>query len=273
MGDFNYIRDPDNRNKPGGNIHDMITFNDIIRQQQLIELPVKGRTYTWSNMQTDPLLEQIDWFFTSLHWTNAYPKTLVKPLGKPVSDHIPCVVTIETKIPRSKLFRFESYWTLHPWFMDIVREVWEWPVRNANAATILCRKFKALRYALKIWSKNISRLSVAITNCNAVLADLDEMENKRTLSIPEMNFRRILKSHLLRLLKYQKLYWKKRGTIRWIKFGNENSKFCQAVAMERYRQNNISSLQLEDGTLVDNHPAKDALLFQTSKHYPPRYKS
>ena len=57
LGDFNYMRAPDNRNKPGGNIHDMITFNDIIRKQQLIELPVKGRTYTWSNMQNDPLLE------------------------------------------------------------------------------------------------------------------------------------------------------------------------------------------------------------------------
>ena len=91
-------------------------------------------------------------------------------------------------------------------------------------------------------------------------------QNKRILSIPEMNFKRILKSHLLRLLKYQKLYWKKRCTIRWIKFGDENSKFFQAVARERYRQNNISSLKLEDGTLVYNHPAKQALLFQTYKN-------
>jgi hypothetical protein len=99
LGDFNYIRAPDNRNKPGGNIRDMFTFNDIIRKQNLIELPVKGCMYAWSNMQQDPLLEQLDWFLTSLHWTNVYPKTMVKPLGKPVSDHIPCVISIETKIP------------------------------------------------------------------------------------------------------------------------------------------------------------------------------
>ena len=97
LGDFNYIRAPDNCNKPGGSTHDMFTFNDIIRQQNLIELPVKGRTYTWSNMQLNPLQEQLDWLFTSLHWTNVYPKTLVKPLGKPVSDHIPSVVTMEPR--------------------------------------------------------------------------------------------------------------------------------------------------------------------------------
>ena len=60
VGDFNFIRALDNCNKPGRNISDMITFNDFIISQFLIELPVKGRLYTWSNMQLDPLLEQLD---------------------------------------------------------------------------------------------------------------------------------------------------------------------------------------------------------------------
>ena len=52
--DFNFIRSPDNRNKPGGNAMDMLTFNDFIREQNLIELPIKGRRFTWSNMQDSP---------------------------------------------------------------------------------------------------------------------------------------------------------------------------------------------------------------------------
>lgn len=144
-------------------------------------------------MQKDPLMEQLDWFFTSLHWTNVYPKTLVKPLGKPVSDHIPCVVNIETKIPRAKLFRFESFWLLHPGFMEVVQAVWLKLVQSVNAAIVLCHKFKILRHDLKIWSNNISRLSVAIENCNKTLADLDELENLRTLTTPEANFHKIIK--------------------------------------------------------------------------------
>jgi hypothetical protein len=31
VGDFNFIRSPTNRNKPGGNVNDMLTFNDFIR--------------------------------------------------------------------------------------------------------------------------------------------------------------------------------------------------------------------------------------------------
>ena len=51
LGDFNYIRAPENRNKPGGCPSDMCTFNDIMRKLSLIELPIKGRSFTWSNMQ------------------------------------------------------------------------------------------------------------------------------------------------------------------------------------------------------------------------------
>jgi hypothetical protein len=61
LGDFNFIRSPSNRNRPGVNNSYMLSFNDIIRESNLGELPVKERKYTWSNMQEDPLLEQPDW--------------------------------------------------------------------------------------------------------------------------------------------------------------------------------------------------------------------
>jgi len=31
VGDFNLYRAPDNRNRPGGNVNDMLTFNEFIR--------------------------------------------------------------------------------------------------------------------------------------------------------------------------------------------------------------------------------------------------
>ena len=60
LGDFNFIRSEENRNRPGGNLNDMFIFNEIIGHLGLLELPLKGRKYTWSNMQSQPLLEQLD---------------------------------------------------------------------------------------------------------------------------------------------------------------------------------------------------------------------
>jgi hypothetical protein len=50
LGDFNLIRSLDNRNRPGGNANDMLLFNDIIQHLDLVEIPLKDRAYTWSNM-------------------------------------------------------------------------------------------------------------------------------------------------------------------------------------------------------------------------------
>ena len=116
------------------------------------------------------------------------------------------------------------------------------------------------------YSLNISGLTIAIDNCNQTLAHLDELENKRPLTIPESNFRNILKKHILRLLQYQKLYWKKRCTVRWSKFGDENTKVFQAVATKRYHNNNIASFLDNEGNQVEDHTSKEALLFQTYKN-------
>ena len=43
-------------------MNDIFLFNSIISHLGLLELPLKGRKFTWSNMQDHPLLEQLDWF-------------------------------------------------------------------------------------------------------------------------------------------------------------------------------------------------------------------
>lgn len=104
------------------------------------------------------------------------------------------MVNIETSIPHLKLFHFESFWIQHPGFLDTVKVGWSKPVKAQNMATVLCKKLKTLRHDLKNWSKGISKLLIAITNTNKAIFELDEMENKRTLTLPEANFQKILKA-------------------------------------------------------------------------------
>jgi hypothetical protein len=46
IGDFNLIRRPGNRNKPGGDINLMHAFNESISKLGLIELPLSGQQFT-----------------------------------------------------------------------------------------------------------------------------------------------------------------------------------------------------------------------------------
>lgn len=63
VGDFNLYRHPNDRNRPGDDFPEMLLFNAVISSLGLVELPLKGRRFTWTNRQHSPLLERLDWFF------------------------------------------------------------------------------------------------------------------------------------------------------------------------------------------------------------------
>jgi hypothetical protein len=149
VGDFNLYRSPSNRNKLGADHAEMFLFNEAISTLGLVELPLKGRRFTWSNKQISPLLERLDWFFTSANWTLSYPSTFAYSLVMETSDHVPCVISISTSIPKRSRFQFENYWMEHRDFLEVVQNGWVAPPHITDAAKIVTAKFKNLRKVLK----------------------------------------------------------------------------------------------------------------------------
>jgi hypothetical protein len=203
-GDFNIMRSPSNRNRPGGDHNHMLLFNSIIQHLDLEEIPLKGRSFSWSNMQDNPLLERIDWIFTSAEWTSKYPDTMAIPLAKLSSDHIPIQIKIGSNIPVARIFRFEEFWTDFEDFNNTVVSNWHNKGVYKNSAQDITAKFKNLRHGLKKWSKSLSQLNKLIENCCYLVAVFDGLEDQRALSVIERNFRAALKKHTLNLLEAKK---------------------------------------------------------------------
>jgi hypothetical protein len=155
MGDFNLIRSPRDRNKAGGNINEMLLFNEAIGNLGLVDIPLKGGKFTWSNMQNSPLLQRLHWFFSYVAWTASFPNTMATPLAMITSYHVPCVISIQTSIPKSTVFRFENRWLDMPDFLATVERSWTQFIHYADAAKRITSKFKILRKELKKWSKSI----------------------------------------------------------------------------------------------------------------------
>jgi hypothetical protein len=49
LGDFNLYRKPEDRNRLGGNVVDMLLFNSVISALGVVEIPLHGRKFTWTN--------------------------------------------------------------------------------------------------------------------------------------------------------------------------------------------------------------------------------
>jgi hypothetical protein len=66
-GDFNLIRSPQDCNRLGGNINEMLLFNETISHLGLVDIPLKGKKSTLGvTCRTLPCF--IDWIGSSLPW-------------------------------------------------------------------------------------------------------------------------------------------------------------------------------------------------------------
>ena len=137
--------------------------------------------------------------------------------------------------------------------MGCVQEVWDKPSGKSSTTGSISAKFKALRYALKKWHVRLSKIKAPIADCNTDILFFDPLEEHRVLCWPEMNCCQIGKLHLEEILHLQFIYWKQGCTIRFIKIGEENTKFFQAMAIERYYKNTISSIKNVAGDVVSDH--------------------
>jgi hypothetical protein len=119
----------------------MLAFNEAISRVGLVEIPLKGCKYTWTNKQQDPLLERLDWFFCSNAWITFLPNAWASGLSRDTSDHTPCLTSAATNVPKPNVFRFENFWLEHHQFRDVFQHGWSLPVPQSDKAKKISAKF------------------------------------------------------------------------------------------------------------------------------------
>ena len=98
-----------------------------------------------------------------------------------------------------------------------------------------------------------------------VLVFINILEEFRDLTLLEWNFRALLEKKLIHFLELQRIYWKQRGTIKWVKDGDAGIKFFHANATLRHRKNLISMLEDSSGNQQVAHTDKEKILWDSFK--------
>jgi hypothetical protein len=78
-----------------------------------------------------------------------------------------------------------------------------------------------------------------------MISFLDTLEAFRDLALEEWNFRKLVQENLL---EQQRVYWKRRGQIKWATLGEEDTKFFHANATIRHNKNSVMPLKDKDGS-------------------------
>jgi exonuclease III len=107
-GDFNVVRFLSERLGADQFTPAMNDFSEFIFSLGLMDIPLKGGKFTWSNNRTTPGMSRIDRFLFSGDWEDRYPTVVQKRLPKLLSDHFPILLECGKFLRGKRPFRFEN---------------------------------------------------------------------------------------------------------------------------------------------------------------------
>jgi len=100
---------------------DFVPFNQFIDGNFLIDLPLRGRKFTW--YQGDGLsMSRLDRFLLSEVWISIFPNCFQMALPRGLSDHCPIVLTIDEQNWGPKPLRMLKCWVDVHGYFDFVKD-------------------------------------------------------------------------------------------------------------------------------------------------------
>jgi hypothetical protein len=105
-GNFNVIRFPCERSGATHIPSAMTEFSDFILEHGLMDLPLTGGSFTWTNLSWS----RLDRFLVSPDWEAKYPSLIQKRLPRLCSDHFPILLICRGIFRGKRPFKFENRW-------------------------------------------------------------------------------------------------------------------------------------------------------------------
>jgi exonuclease III len=99
----------------------MREFSNFIFEQGLMDIPLVGGKFSWSNNRDDQCWSRIDRFLFSLDWEEQFLDVVQRRLPRLLSDHFPLMLDCGVSTRSGGYFKFEKMWLKFEGFVDQVR--------------------------------------------------------------------------------------------------------------------------------------------------------
>ena len=147
-GDFNLIYQAADKNNANLDRAMMGRFRRFLDDNDLLELPLLGRKFTWSNERRSPTLVRLDRAFCCDGWNDIFPDAVLQSLAAGVSDHCPLLLGLNVANKGKRRFHFESFWLKVPGLFDAVKQSREAPVQSNCVVERMFMKLQRLSRSL-----------------------------------------------------------------------------------------------------------------------------
>ncbi|GAU49673.1 hypothetical protein TSUD_91110 [Trifolium subterraneum] len=268
-GDFNAVRRVDERQsrraRPSSVDH--IPFNRFIDENNLVDLPLSGRKFTWFKGDGLPM-SRLDRFLLSEDWCLSWPNCNQIAQLRGLSDHCPLVLTTKEENWGPRPSRMLKCWKNNPDYFQFVRDKWNSLQVDGWGDFVLKEKFKMIKSALKEWHQSHAQnLPSRIESLKLQLSALDNKGGDAVLSAVELEEMHEISSDIHSLSRMNASICWQQSRSRWLTEGDANTKYFHSIFASRRRGNTISSIQVDGVTTEGVLPIRQAVLSYFTGHF------
>lgn len=140
-----------------------------------------------------------------------------------------------------------------------MQEAWTNEVRVVDPTKILNERLRNTARAVKIWSRGKIGNTKLQPHIALEVLQVDRAQEHRSLAEVERQLRKELKMRILGLAVIQRMRWRQRSRITWLKLGDADAKFFHLKANSRKRKNFIRFLQNASGLCVTHEDKEEPI--------------
>ncbi|KAL9668390.1 hypothetical protein QQ045_002771 [Rhodiola kirilowii] len=239
-GDFNSVLLEEERSRSIFNEKDAYLFLDFVQAMGVLDLPLRGRRFTWSNKSG---ASRLDRFLLSPGILSSWPKISQEGLSKGPSDHAAVSLGEEDKNWGIKPFRILNAWLDNPGLKGRIKNSWMASEESGWKGFTIQRKLSRVRRLLSLWNKkDFGDVRVKLSNSKADWERLSLIQESRSLSDEESLKKLALQKLIWQLEIQEERIWRQKSRISWLKSGDQNTKYFHRQATWRSKRNSISRL-------------------------------
>lgn len=228
-------------------------FQNFMEEMEMGEVKYMGGSRTWVNNCVNEDFDEekqgkCHRFLASPAWMLKFSKAVVLHVEKQSSDHNLLFLDANpTTVKTKKRFCFDSRILEKPGTVEAIAQAWNKP-QNGSPMFQVSARIKECRVALlkckEAWNLN------SATTIRDVKLKMEVMQQQGGQR--DWNEWKRLKHKLSIAYEEERLFWKQKSRIQWLKYGDKNTQFFHAYTMQRRKQNCIEHLVTDEGLVCES---------------------
>lgn len=246
-GDFNAVRYVKERIsvRTSHNSLDHVNFDRFIDENDLVDLPLCGRIFTWYK-GGGKSMSRLDRFLLNDEWCLVWPNCMQVAQMRGLYDHFPLLMSIDEDNWGPRPARMLKCWQKFPGYKEFVREKWKSYNIAGWGGFILKEKLKLIKVVLKEWHITHSQnLPGKIETLKLRLSELDNKGEEAVLLDDEVEEMHGITSDIQSLSRIHTSICWQQSQLQWMREGDANSKYFHFILSSRKQKNAISMIFVE----------------------------